>query len=145
MNPDFLPAIGSSLRALCSFESRHDIDDQTLTDLAAEIERARTAVANARAASRVNRCTVHPGSPIDPAAENGCLFCGPSQRRPARPIPEGVVPANVLELLDEHGEDAAIQTFGPLAVARALHQRGRTTTSVVRPGSPAAQPTEGEH
>lgn len=145
MNPDFLPAIGASLRALCAFEARHQIDDQTLTDLAAEIERARTAVANARAASRVNRCTVHPGSPIDPAAENGCLFCGPSQRRPARPIPEGVVPANVLTHIDEHGEDAAIRTFGPLAVARALHQRGRTPNTQSRPGRPAGQTTEGEH
>ncbi|MEV5677259.1 hypothetical protein [Streptomyces sp. NPDC052179] len=145
MNPDFLPAIGSSLRALCGYVDRHGVDDQALAELAAEIERARRAVAGARAARRANRCTRHPSSPHDPTAANGCLVCGSSQRRPARPIPEGVEPVTVLQLLDEHGEEAAIQTYGPQAVARAMYLRGRTATTEQRYSNQPVPHTEGEH
>lgn len=145
MNPDFLPAIGSSLRALCGFLDRHDVDDQALTDLAAEIERARTAVAGALAGRRANRCTQHPGAPHDPTAPNGCLFCGSAQRRPARPIPEGFDPSAVLQLLDEHGEAAAIQTYGAQAVARAAYLRGRSATTEQRYGAQPVPDTEGDN
>ncbi|WP_228994751.1 hypothetical protein [Streptomyces sp. DH8] len=145
MNPDFLPAIGSSLRSLCGFLDRHDVDDQALAELAAEIERARAAVAGARAARRTSRCTQHPGSPYDPTVPNGCLFCGPAHRRPARPVPEGVDPAAVLQLLDEHGEAVAIQTYGPQAVARAAYLRGRSATTEQRYGAPPVPDTEGDH
>lgn len=139
MNPDYLPAIGASLRALCEFAARHDVDDETLADLAAEIERARAAVAAARGAARANRCLRHPGSPADPTAVNGCLLCGPGQRRPARPIPEGFVPGDVLRHIEEHGQDAATDRYGAQAVTRALVVGGRHP-STNRPAAPAAEP-----
>ncbi|GAA2948769.1 hypothetical protein ACFPN0_14900 [Kitasatospora cinereorecta] len=143
MNPDYLPAIGASLRTLCEFATRHEVDDQTLTELAAEIERARTAVAAALGAARANRCLRHPGSPVDPAAENGCLLCGPSQRRPARPIPEDFVPGDVLRHIEEHGQDAATERFGAQAVTRALVLGGRHP-STKQLAAPAAEQHDDE-
>ncbi|MFE4796171.1 hypothetical protein ACFRFL_13905 [Streptomyces sp. NPDC056708] len=136
MNPDYLPAIGTSLRHLCEFAARHDVDDQTLTELAAEIDRARQAVAGARGAVRTNRCVRHPGGPVDPTAENGCLLCGTGQRRPARPVPDGFVPGDVLRHIEKHGQDAATDRYGPQAVTRALMHGGRPP-STQRPGIPA--------
>ncbi|MFJ7592478.1 hypothetical protein ACIQZO_34935 [Streptomyces sp. NPDC097617] len=144
MNPDFLPAIGASLRALCEFATRHDVNDQTLTELAAEIEKARAAVAGARGAVRANRCVRHPGSPFDPTAENGCLLCGPTVRRPARPIPEDFVPGDVLLHVEEHGQDAATERYGAQAVARALMLSGRHPSKTQRRGIPATQQDKGE-
>ncbi|MEU2487112.1 hypothetical protein ABZ593_21195 [Streptomyces sp. NPDC012617] len=141
MNPDYLPAIGASLRTLCEFATRHEVDDQTLTELAAEIERARTAVAAALGAARANRCLRHPGSPVDPTAENACLLCGPTQRRPARPIPEDSTPGDVLRFYDEHGHDAAAKRYGPQAVTRAIALRNRHPSNP-RPGHPAPPTTE---
>ncbi|MDH6189196.1 hypothetical protein EES44_24640 [Streptomyces sp. ADI96-15] len=137
MNPEFLPAIGASLRSLCEFAALHDVTDETLTELAAEIERARTAVAAARGAARANRCLQHPGSPVDPAAENGCLLCGPAQRRPARPIPEDFVPGDVLRHIEEHGQDAATARYGARAVTRALVLGGRhpSTSQLAAPAA----------
>jgi hypothetical protein len=120
VNPAFLPAIGASLRALCDFATRADVTDETLTELAAELDRARTAVAAARGAARANRCLRHPGSPVDPTAANGCLLCGPAHRRPATPVPDNFVPGEVLRHIEAHGQEAATERFGPQAVTRAL-------------------------
>ncbi|MFJ6014522.1 hypothetical protein [Streptomyces sp. NPDC092952] len=144
MNPDFLPAIGASLRNLCAFAARHDVDDETLADLAAEIERARAAVAAARGAARANRCLRHPGSPVDPAAGNGCLLCGPGQRRPARPIPKDFVPGDVLRHIEEHGQDAATTRYGPQAVTRAVALSNRHPSTDQRRGIPAPPHNESE-
>ncbi|MBT2453312.1 hypothetical protein [Streptomyces sp. ISL-86] len=144
MNPDFLPAIGASLRNLCEFAARHDVDDQTLTDLAAEIDRARAAVAGARGAVRANRCMQHLGGPVDPTADNGCLLCGTSQRRPARPIPEDFVPGDVLWHIEEHGQDAATERFGAQAVTRALVLGGRHPSTKQLAAPPAEPYDEGD-
>ncbi|MGW6391138.1 hypothetical protein ACWFR1_11675 [Streptomyces sp. NPDC055103] len=144
MNPEYLPAIGASLRNLCEFATRHDVTDQTLTELAAEIDKARAAVAAALGPARANRCLKHPGSPIDPTAQNGCLLCGPAQRRPARPIPENFVPGDVLQFLEEHGHEAATQEFGPQAVARALNLGSRHPSTQQRRGIPAPSHDEGQ-
>lgn len=143
MNPEFLPAIGASLRTLCEFATRHDVTDQTLTELAAEIDKARAAVTAALGATRANRCLKHPGSPVDPSAENGCLLCGPTQRRPARPIPEDFVPGDVLRHIEEHGHDAATERYGPQAVTRALMLGGRHPSTQQRRGIPAPSHDEG--
>lgn len=143
MNPDYLPAIGASLRTLCEYATWRDVTDQTLTDLAAEIEKARTAVAAALGPVRANRCLTHPGSPVDPAAENGCLLCGAPQRRPARPIPDDFVPGDVLRHIEERGQDAATDRYGPQAVTRALMLGGRHPSRNQRRGIPAP-PTSNE-
>ncbi|MEC3995228.1 hypothetical protein VSR01_17465 [Actinacidiphila sp. DG2A-62] len=75
--------------------------------------------------ARANRCLRHPGSPVDPTAENGCLLCGSAHRRPARPIPNDFVPGDVLRHIEEHGQDAATERYGPQAVTRALIVGGR--------------------
>jgi hypothetical protein len=145
VNPDYLPAIGASLRTLCEFATRHDVNDETLTELAAEIDRARAAVAAARGSARANRCLRHPGSPVDPTAENGCLLCGPAKRRPARPIPEDFVPGDVLRHIEEHGQDAATERYGPQAVTRALMLGGRHPSTNQRRGIPAPPNDEGDN
>ncbi|MFD5788645.1 hypothetical protein ACFWH1_18730 [Streptomyces sp. NPDC127037] len=142
MNPDFLPAIGASLRALCEFATRHDVDDRTLADLAAELDRARLAVKGARGEARANRCAQHPGGPVDPTARNGCLLCGPAERRPARPIGDDFVPGDVLRFLEEHGHEAAAREFGPQSVTRALAV-GRRHPATQRPGTPTPPSNEG--
>ncbi|MEC3995230.1 hypothetical protein VSR01_17475 [Actinacidiphila sp. DG2A-62] len=141
MNPEFLPAIGASLRALCEYATWREVTDDTLTELAAEIEKARAAVAAARGSARANRCLRHPGSPVDPTAENGCLLCGSARRRPARPLPNDFVPGDVLRHIEEHGQDAATDRYGPQAVTRALLLGGRHP-STKRPGAMAAEPND---
>lgn len=143
MNPEFLPAIGASLRTLCEYATWRDVTDETLTELAAEIDRARAAVAAARGSARANRCLRHPGSPVDPTAENGCLLCGPAVRRWARPIPENFVPGDVLAHIEEHGQDAATERFGAQAVTRALVLGGRHP-STERLDAPAPEPRHNE-
>ena len=135
MNPEFLPAIGASLRTLCEYATWRDVNDDTLTELAAEIERARTAVAGARGQVRANRCPRHPGGPVDPSAKDGCLLCENARRRPARPIPEDFVPGDVLRHIEEHGQDAATERYGPRAVTRAVLLGGRHPST-----KPAAAP-----
>ncbi|MFB8347986.1 hypothetical protein [Streptomyces niveus] len=143
MNPEFLPAIGASLRSLCEFATRADVTDDTLTELAAEIERARAAVAGARGQARANRCLRHPGGPVDPTAENGCLLCGSARRRPATPVPENFVPGDVLRHIEKHGQDAATARYGPQAVTRALLLGGRHP-SKQQLAAPAAEPYDNE-
>lgn len=120
MNPDYLPALQASLRALGEIAARHDVTDATLAEIAAEIDHARALVASARSQRRANRCTRHPGGPVDPTADNGCLLCGASSRRPVTPPPDGATTGDVLQVLREHGHDAATAQFGGMAVARAV-------------------------
>ncbi|WP_284576674.1 hypothetical protein [Streptomyces sp. 2P-4] len=141
MNPDYLPALGASLRNLGQFAAAHEVDDRTLADIAAELDRARAAVAGARGQRTANRCGRHPGAPADPTYQNGCLFCGPATRRPATPVPTDFTPGDVLRFYDEHGHEAAADRFGPQAVTRAIALRNRHP-STRRPGLPAAPPTE---
>ncbi|MFF4292179.1 hypothetical protein ACFY0N_00815 [Streptomyces vinaceus] len=138
MNPDPLPLLAECLRKLGGYPDRYDVTNHTLTEIAAELEQARVLVAQARGQLRTNRCVKHPGSPVDPDADNGCLFCGNERRPPARPIPEGFVPGEVLAFLAEHGHDAATERFGAQAVAKALSLRDRHPSNR-RPG-PAAGP-----
>ncbi|MFF1962963.1 hypothetical protein ACFVW5_04945 [Streptomyces sp. NPDC058232] len=144
MNPDFLPPLQVALRALGEFAARHDVNDSTLTEIATELDRARALVASARGNARANHCLRHLGGPVDPTAQNGCLLCGTAQRRPARPMPEGVRPVEVLRFLEEHGQDAATDRYGAQAVTRAL-ALGDRHPSTQRPGFPAELPDdEGE-
>ncbi|MEU1815197.1 hypothetical protein ABZ543_08360 [Streptomyces roseifaciens] len=136
MNPDFLPPLAGSLRALGAFAARHEVTDATLVEIAAELDRARVLVASARGAHRANRCARHPGGPVDPTADNGCLLCGTSRRRPARPMPDGVTPGEVLRFAEEHGHQAAEERFGGRALARAV-AAGRGQPVNVRVGIPA--------
>lgn len=126
MNPNFLPDLQVSLRRLGEFAARHDVNDGTLADIAAELEQARALVTGARGVVRANRCVRHPGGPYDPGAANGCLLCGLGERRPATPAPEGVTSAQVLEVVQERGHEAAAAAFGPAALARALAAGTRT-------------------
>ncbi|MCX4550546.1 MULTISPECIES: hypothetical protein [unclassified Streptomyces] len=120
MNPDFLPALGASLRALGEFAARHEVDDATLAEISAELGRAGAAVAGARGERRANRCVRHPGGPVDPTVSNGCLLCGSSERRPAAQPPADVEPGEVLNFLQEHGHEGATARYGPRAVTRAV-------------------------
>jgi hypothetical protein len=141
VNPDFLPAIGTSLRALCEYATWREVTDDTLTELAAEIEKARAAVAAARGTARANRCLRHPGGPVDPTSANGCLLCGGSQRRPATPVPDDFVPGDVLRHIEAHGQEAATNRYGPQAVTRALLTGGRHP-STKQLGATAAEPND---
>lgn len=134
MIPDYLPALGRSLRALAEFAAAHEVTDQTLADVAAELDRARALVASARGALRANSCSRHPDGPVDPTASNGCLLCGDGDRRPAAPIPDGVNLATVLAYAQDHGHQAAADRYGARALARAL---ALTTHPTTRPGNPA--------
>ena len=136
MNPDFLPALQQSLRTLGEHAARHEVNDLSLAEIAAEVDRARTLVAQARGAQRANRCTRHPGGPVDPTAPDGCLLCGTSGRRPARPLPPDFTPGEVLRFLQAHGQDAAAHRYGGQAVTRAL-ATGHRHPSTPRPGTPA--------
>ncbi|NGO67850.1 hypothetical protein [Streptomyces boncukensis] len=121
MNPDFLPEIGRVLRDIAAYTARNEITDQTLADLADELERAVHLVRSAQGKTPpANRCSRHPGGPVDPTADNGCLLCGAAQRRPASPIPEGVELGEVLRAVADDGHDAAAARYGAQAVARAL-------------------------
>jgi hypothetical protein len=140
MNPDYLPAIGASLRILADYATWREVTDQTLDDIAAELDRARAAVAGARGRRTANRCLRHPGGPVDPQALNGCLLCGPAHPQSATPIPGDSTPADVLAFYDEHGHDAAAGRYGPQAVTKALALRNRRPNP--RPGPPAPPPTE---
>ena len=121
MNPDHLPTLLQSLRALGDYAARHDVNNVTLPDIGAELDRARALVASARGAALANNCPKHPGGPVDPTARNGCLLCGNSEHRPAaRPVPQNFVPGEVLRYLQEHGQDAATEQYGAQAVTRAL-------------------------
>ncbi|WP_381792861.1 hypothetical protein [Streptomyces niveus] len=144
MNPDFLPAIGASLRALGEFATWREVTDETLAEVAAELDRARAAVAGARGQQRANRCARHPGGPVDPTATNGCLLCGVAERRPATPVPDEFVPGDVIRFYDEHGHEAAAARYGPQAVTRALVLRARHP-STRRPGQPLPPRTESEN
>lgn len=125
MNPDFLAPLYQSLRTLGEFAARHDVNDSTLTEIAAELDRARSLTASARGNPRANRCPRHPGGPIDPTDSNGCLLCGTARRRPARPLPHDVTPGEVLRFLQTHGQDAATDRYGAQAVTRAVVLAGR--------------------
>ncbi|MFJ2206017.1 hypothetical protein [Streptomyces microflavus] len=140
MNPDYLPAIGASLRVLAGYATWREVTDATLDEIAAELDRARAAVAGARGKRTANTCLQHPGGPVDPTSQNGCLFCGPSFRRPSTPVPEDSTPADVLAVYDEHGHDAAAERYGPHAVTKALALRNRRPST--RPGPPAPPPNE---
>lgn len=143
MNPDLLPALAGSLRALGAFAVRHEVNDGTLAEIAAELDRARSLLASARGKPRQNTCLRHPGCPVDPTAENGCLLCGNSRRRPAKELPDNFVPGDVLSVLDEHGQDVATERFGARAVAHAI-ALGLRHPSTRRPGIPAGHDDEGE-
>lgn len=125
MNPDFLPEIGASLRRLCEYGTRQEVTDETLAAVAAELEKARAAVAGARGQRRANRCTRHPGGPVDPTAGNGCLLCGTAQRRtqttpnPA-PVTRTVTLAEICQDVADHGHDEAVRQHGARMVTRAL-------------------------
>lgn len=140
MNPDFLPALGRSLRALAEFATWREVNDTTLAEIAAEIDRARALVAQARGVRRANTCPAHPGGPVDPTAENGCLLCGTTARRPARPVPDNFVPGDVLRFIAAHGQEEATARYGAQAVTRALVV-GNRHPSTRRPGQPAAPGT----
>lgn len=142
MNPDFLPPLGECLRKLGDFAARYDVNDETLAAIAAELERARSLVASARGGPRGSSCTRHPGGPVDPTAENGCLLCGTQQRRPARQLPDDFIPGEVLRVIDEYGQEAATVRYGARAVARALALKGRHP-STQRPGQ-SVRPTTDE-
>ncbi|MCX5326353.1 hypothetical protein [Streptomyces sp. NBC_00120] len=137
MNPDYLPAIGQALRNIAAFAARNEVHDATLAELEDELHRAHQLVKQAQG-KRVpaNRCTRHPNGPVDEDAENGCLICGTANRRPAKPMPEGVEPGEVLRFLEEHGPDAATTRYGGRAVTRAL-AIGSRHPSNPRPGRPA--------
>ncbi|MEW2434317.1 hypothetical protein AB0952_09050 [Streptomyces caniferus] len=145
MIPDFLSAIGQALRDLAAFTNRGEVTDATLTELAGVLDRAHhlvMAVQGKRAPA--NQCARHPDGPIDPTAENGCLLCGRAERSPARPMPDGVEPGEVLQAIAETGHEAATHRYGARAVARALAIAGRHPAHQ-RPGQPAARrDTEGE-
>ncbi|MEV6565935.1 hypothetical protein [Streptomyces kronopolitis] len=121
MNPDFLPAIGGVLRDVAAFADRGEVTDATLAELADVLERARRLVAAAQGKrAPANQCARHPGGPVDPTVENGCLLCGVLRRRPARPMPDGVELGEILRAIGEVGHDAATERYGARAVARAL-------------------------
>lgn len=143
MNPDYLPEIGASLRRLAEFATWREVTDETLAEVAAELDRARAAVAAARGVQRANKCLRHPGGPVDPTATNGCLLCGQTQRQPAPPVPEETVLGDVIRFFDEHGHQAAADRFGGRALARALALQSHPANH--RPG-PSAEPptTEGD-
>lgn len=139
MNPDYLPEIGRSLRRLAEFATWREVNDDTLAQVAAELDSARAAVAAARGVQRANKCLRHPGGPVDPTVPNGCLLCGQSERRPAEPVPDEVVPADVIRFYDAHGHQAAADRYGGRALARALALQSHPANH--RPGPPAEPPT----
>jgi hypothetical protein len=143
MNPNVLPPLGASLRKLGEFAHRHEVNDTTLAAIAAELDRARALVAAARGNQRANRCTRHPGGPVDPTASNGCLLCGAQERRPAAPPPDGVTPAEVLRFAEEHGHRAAAARFGGRALARAVAIGGHPSNPR-RPNPAGSQPPNGD-
>ncbi|MFE4922565.1 hypothetical protein [Streptomyces sp. NPDC056661] len=143
MNPDFLPPLQAALRTLGAFAARHDVNDSTLAEIATELDRARALVASARGNARANHCLRPPGGPVDPTVRNGCLLCGTAQRRPARPVPEGIRPVEVLRFLEAHGQGAATERYGAQAVTRAL-ALGDRHPSTQRPGFPAQPHGDGE-
>ncbi|WP_228976718.1 hypothetical protein [Streptomyces sp. DH12] len=143
MNLDFLPPLAASLRTLGAFATRHEVNDGTLAEIAAELDRARSLVASARGTARANRCTRHPGGPVDPDVDTGCLLCGQALRRRARELPADFAPGEVLRFLEEHGHEAATARYGPRAVTHALGIAGRHP-SHRRPVVPAPN-TEGEN
>ncbi|MEU6929018.1 hypothetical protein AB0A05_07620 [Streptomyces sp. NPDC046374] len=142
MNPDFLPLLGAALRKLGEYATRHEVNDSTLAEIAADLDRARSLVSSARGGQRANRCTQHPGAPVDPTATNGCMFCGPGERRPARELPEDFAPGDVLRAIEEHGQESATERFGGRAVTHAVALRNRHP-STRRPGLPV-QPDDVE-
>ncbi|MFZ3595110.1 hypothetical protein [Streptomyces sp. BH104] len=126
MIPDHLPAIGQALRNIAEFAARSEVTDATLAELEEELHRALQLVKQARGKRLpANRCTRHPGGPVDEDAENGCLFCGKAQPRPTQPMPDGIEPGEVMRFLNEHGADAATDRYGGRAVTRALAIRNR--------------------
>lgn len=139
MNPDYLPEIGASLRRLAQFATWREVTDDTLAEVAAELDRARAAVAAARGVQRANRCLTHPGGPVDPDATNGCLLCGQTERQPAPQVPEELALGDVARFCDEHGHQAAADRFGGRALARALALQGHPVNH--RPGPPAEPST----
>lgn len=144
MNPDYLPPLNASLRTLGDIAARHDVNDSTLAEIAAELDRARVLVASARGQLRANSCAQHIGGPVDPTAVNGCLLCGNQTRRPASPVPRDVTPGEVLAFAHDHGNEAAEARYGGRALARALAISSRHP-STSRPGIEARPDgTEGD-
>jgi hypothetical protein len=137
VNPAYLPAIGQSLRKLGEYATWREVNDETLAEVAAELDRARAAVAGARGNPRANSCTRHPGGPVDPTVPNGCLLCGPGKRQPAAPPPQGVTPGEVLRFAEVHGHGAAAERYGGRALARAVAIGER------HPSNPRRQPAAG--
>jgi hypothetical protein len=120
VNPTFLPPLGASLRKLGAYPDQHDVTDDTLTELAAELDRARALLAAARGLT-ANPCPRHPGGPVDPANGGACLLCRtPSQPDPSEPAAAARSPAEVLAAIEEHGPEAATTLYGGHAVTRAL-------------------------
>ncbi|MGA5496680.1 hypothetical protein ACPCSP_20195 [Streptomyces cinereoruber] len=146
MNPDFLPPLAASLRALGAFAARHEVNDGTLAEIADELDTARSLVASARGVARANRCARHPGAPVDPDVPNGCFFCGKSQARPSRGLPDDFVPGEVLRFIAEHGHDAATERYGARAVTHAVaignrHPASRRPVPPARPDTTEGEPT----
>ncbi|MFI0827208.1 hypothetical protein ACH4Q7_22445 [Streptomyces roseolus] len=144
MNPDYLPELQESLRTLGEFAARHEATDESLARLADELDRARSLTAAARGQARANRCHRHPGCPVDPTSENGCLLCGVNERRPAaRPAP-GLSLAEVLAYVQAHGHEAATEQYGGIAVARAINaDRHPSNFRPAIPAGPDNPTTEG--
>ncbi|MBM9506733.1 hypothetical protein [Actinacidiphila acididurans] len=140
MNPDFLPALHRPLRALGAYAERHEVNDQALAEICAEVDRARQLVAQARGARWANACTGHPGGPVDPTTPKGCLLCGTQERRPGRPLPNDFAPSEVLRFLHALGQDAGTRRYGAQAVTRALVTAHRRL-STPRPAVPAGHTT----
>jgi hypothetical protein len=120
VNPTFLPPLGASLRKLSAYPDQHDVNDATLAELAAELDRARALLAAARGLT-ANPCPRHPGGPVDPADGGACLLCRtPRQPEPREPAAAARSPADVLAAIAEHGPEAATRLYGGHAVTRAL-------------------------
>ncbi|MEC3995057.1 hypothetical protein VSR01_16550 [Actinacidiphila sp. DG2A-62] len=140
MNRDLLPELGAALRKLGAFTTQRDVTDATLAHIATELDRARALVAAARGNAAANRCTRHPGGPVDPAGGGTCLLCRTRRPAPARSL-EPPTAAVVLAAIDARGEQAATQQYGGHAVTRALALGHRTRPAKPHP-NPSTTPTE---
>ena len=146
MNPDLLPALGRVLRNLGAYAQRHDVHDQTLVEIANDLDEARQLVEAARGSRTGNRCPRHPGGPVDPTVGTGCLLCGATERRPARPLPADFEPGEVLHFLNQYGPEETNERYGARAVARALAivRRHPSAPQPPQPAPPDSTNVEGE-
>ncbi|MFJ9461062.1 hypothetical protein ACIRST_39085 [Kitasatospora sp. NPDC101447] len=142
MIPDHLPPLAASLRTLGAYAERHELHDGTLGEIADELRRGLDLASAAQGRARANACLRHPGGPVDPTADNGCLLCGDTGRRPATPSPQDVTPLQVLCFAREHGDEAAARTYGARALARELAMGTRNPAAVLDcvPGGPEEAP-----